>query len=54
MLRQLRALIQRESPLPAHLHYHLDDHGRKMLCDESSCRPTRPAPLASDLLLRRW
>lgn len=44
MFRQLRALFHRESPLPAHIHYHLDDGGRQVLCDESRCRPSRPDP----------
>jgi len=42
MLRQLRALFHSESPLPAHLHYHVDDEGKKFICDDSVCRPTRP------------
>ena len=42
MLHQLRALLRAKSPLPAHLHYHLDDEGRQMLCDEWRCRPATP------------
>ena len=26
-------------PLPAHLHFHLDEAGNKVACDESICRP---------------
>jgi hypothetical protein len=44
MLHQLRALFRAESPLPAHLHYHLDDEGRKVLCDESRCQPLMRDP----------
>ncbi|HXE45066.1 MAG TPA: hypothetical protein VN635_07700 [Conexibacter sp.] len=40
MLRKLRALLRTESPLPAYVHYHLDDEGREILCDESRCRPS--------------
>lgn len=45
MLRQLRALFQIEPPLPTHLHYHVDDEGREILCDESRCRPEPPQRL---------
>lgn len=51
MLHQLRALFHFESPLPAYLHYHLDDEGREVLCDETRCRPKPEQPLLS-LLLR--
>lgn len=53
MLRQLRALFHTESPLPAHLHYHLDDEGREVLCDESRCRPVTRDPHVMPFLLRR-
>ena len=46
MLRQLRALFHFESPLPAHFHYHLDEEGRDVLCDESGCRPVMRDPRA--------
>ena len=45
MLRQPRALFHSASPLPDHLHYHLDDEGREVLCDESRCRPEPRQPL---------
>jgi len=52
MLRQLRALFRTESPLPAHLHYHLDDNGHEFICDESRCRPARPDLYAMPYLPR--
>ncbi len=42
MIRLLKNLITRE-PLPPHVHFHLDDHGRQVWCDESVCHPTRHA-----------
>jgi len=42
MLKLLKRLRPAE-PLPAHLHFHIDDHGNKVVCDESVCRPARPA-----------
>jgi len=48
MLRLLKRLLPDE-PLPAHLHFHLDDRGNKVICDESVCRP-RTQPLNSLLL----
>jgi hypothetical protein len=39
MIRHLRALFHRPEPLPRHVHYHYDDAGRKVFCDESTCRP---------------
>lgn len=51
MLRQLRALFQIQSPLPAHLHCHVDDEGHEFLCEESRCRPKPPQSLPY-LLLR--
>jgi hypothetical protein len=45
MIRLLKNLLPRE-PLPAHVHFHVDDHGERVWCDESVCRPTRyPNPL---------
>ncbi len=44
MLRQLRTLFRTERPLPAHLHYHVDDNGRKFVCDETICRPAPRQP----------
>lgn len=43
MLRHLKALLRTRPPLPANVHYHLDDDGREVLCDESRCRPLPPA-----------
>jgi hypothetical protein len=40
MLRLLRTLFASPAPLPYHVHYHFDDHGRRHFCDESACRPT--------------
>jgi len=51
MLRQLRALLRFESPLPAQIHTHLDDGGRAFYCDETRCRPKPERPLPH-LLLR--
>lgn len=51
MLRQLRALLRFESPLPTQLHTHLDDEGREFFCDETRCRPKPEQPLRY-LLLR--
>jgi hypothetical protein len=45
MIRLLKNLLPRE-PAPAHLHFHLDDHGNEIWCDESACRPERHTPRA--------
>ncbi len=42
MFRQLRALLRMEGPNSALIHYHLDDDGHRVVCDESRCRP-KPA-----------
>ena len=43
MFKLIKRLLPDE-PLPAHLHFHLDDRGNKVICDESLCRPrTQPA-----------
>jgi hypothetical protein len=44
MFDLLKRLAPRE-PLPAHVHFHLDDHGNRVFCDEAACRPS-PRPLA--------
>lgn len=44
MLRQLRALLH-ASPLPPYVHFHVDDEGREVLCDETRCRPKPEQPL---------
>jgi hypothetical protein len=38
MLKLLKRLLPDE-PLPPHLHFHVDAHGNKVICDESVCRP---------------
>ncbi len=43
MLDLLKRLLPRE-PLPPHVHFHLDEHGNQVFCDESACRPS-PRPL---------
>ena len=47
MLKLFKRLLPAEQ-LPPHLHFHIDDHGNKVICDESICRPkARPvAPLS--------
>jgi hypothetical protein len=46
MLNLIKRLLPDE-PLPAHLHFHVDAAGDRVLCDESICRPQRrpEAPL---------
>lgn len=45
MIRLLKNLLSRE-PLPPHVHFHFDDHGNEVWCDESACGPRhRPNPL---------
>jgi hypothetical protein len=45
MIRLLKSLLRRE-PLSPHVHFHLDDHGNQVWCDESACRPAhRPTAL---------
>jgi hypothetical protein len=39
MLNLIKRLFPAE-PLPAHLHFHIDDAGNRVICDESACRPT--------------
>lgn len=51
MFHQLRALIRSPHPSSSTVHYHLDDHGRKVFCDESRCRP-RPEPILPYLFTR--
>ncbi len=42
MLNLLKRLLPPEQ-LPAHVHFHIDEAGNRVLCDESMCRPkTRP------------
>ena len=38
MLNLIKRLVPPE-PLPAHLHFHLDADGNRVICDESICRP---------------
>jgi len=51
MIRLLKSLLPRE-PLPAHVHFHLDDNGNEVWCDESACRPARRPP--HPLVPARW
>lgn len=51
MIRLLKGLLSHE-PLPPHVHFHMDDHGNQVWCDESACSPTRPLP--NPLLPLRW
>jgi hypothetical protein len=45
MIHLLKSLLTRE-PHSAHIHFHRDDHGNHVWCDESACRPTRrPSPM---------
>jgi hypothetical protein len=45
MIRLFKNLLARE-PLPPYVHFHLDDDGRQVWCDESACRPkSRPEAL---------
>jgi hypothetical protein len=52
MFRHLRALLNTREPLPLHVHYHLDDYGREVFCDELRCRPAPPAQPLPFLLPR--
>ncbi len=45
MIKYLKALFERRPALPSHLHVHLDEAGREILCDESTCRPKYESPL---------
>ncbi len=51
MIRLLKRLLPRE-PLPTYIHYHVDDLGNEVFCDESACRPTNPPLIESSLHLR--
>ncbi len=43
MLKLIKRLLPAEQ-LPSHLHFHIDDRGNQVICDESACRPQqRPA-----------
>jgi hypothetical protein len=37
-------LLKRLKPLPPHLHFHVDEAGNNVICDESACRPEAPSP----------
>ncbi len=44
MIRLLKNLLSYE-PLPPHIHFHLDDQGHEVWCDETVCRPSvQPGP----------
>jgi hypothetical protein len=51
MIRLLKNLLRNES-LPPNIHFHLDERGNEVLCDESVCRPARRAP--HPLFPSRW
>jgi hypothetical protein len=40
MFQLLKRILPRE-PLPPHIHFHFDQHGNEVWCDESVCRPQR-------------
>lgn len=40
MIQFLKQLLPRE-PLPSYVHFHVDDRGNEVFCDESACRPRR-------------
>jgi len=44
MLKLFKRLLPAEQ-LPSHLHFHIDDRGNKVICDESVCRPQQRRPL---------
>jgi len=48
MLGFLKRLLAPE-PLPTHVHFHVDDRGNEVWCDESACRPVH-RPLSPFLL----
>jgi hypothetical protein len=41
MFKFLKRLVR--EPLPPHIHFHVDDAGKQIWCDESRCRPARTA-----------
>ncbi len=49
MFKHLRALFKTRHTLPAHVHFHLDEAGHEVLCDETACRPTHDSPLLAGL-----
>jgi hypothetical protein len=51
MIRLFKSLLS-PGPLPSHVHFHVDDRGNKVWCDESACRPERYPP--SPPLPTRW
>jgi hypothetical protein len=46
MLNLIKRLLPAKQ-LPPHVHFHIDEDGNRVLCDESVCRPKRrpTAPL---------
>lgn len=52
MFRHLRGLLRAWEPLPPHVHFHRDDHGREIFCDEARCRPLPPGQHLPFLLYR--
>lgn len=48
MIQLLKRLLPGDK-LPAHVHFHIDDHGNEIFCDASVCRPQRPTLLLTHL-----
>lgn len=40
MLGLIKRFLPRE-PLPPHIHFHVDQDGNEVFCDDSVCRPQR-------------
>lgn len=40
MIRLLKQLLSPDT-LPPHIHFHADDNGNAVWCDESACRPAQ-------------
>ena len=51
MIKLLRALFEPRPPLPPYAHFHIDDDGHRVFCDESACRPAQDPPLLAGLLV---
>lgn len=41
MIQLLKRLLPPLEALPPNAHFHLDEQGNEVLCDEYACRPTR-------------
>jgi hypothetical protein len=44
MLKFLKPLFDRRDALPPHVHFHTDETGQRVFCDESICRPAYEPP----------